>query len=379
MSFFSDKDRSECWAYFDRHIHLIPNPANATRCRSYLLEKEESAELSTCGNYLGHIKAFGIYLGEREWLDATRDDVILHIKSATGNQGRPGRHHDRRGQTLGQYTKYQRMVMLREFYKWLLETDETPPQFKRMPFRKPSMEEQSLAREDRLSQDEVMDMLAATPDKRDRAVVMLLLDSGFRAGEAAALDIKDVTFDEHGARVLHDRQARGLKTNRRKVPTRITLAAQYLREWISVHPRRLHRDAPLFVSRGNRNLGGRLKASGIWSIVTRIARLAKIRHVHPHMFRHTAASIRAGDGWNEEMMRLHFGWSKGSEMPSLYSHVEQDYDAFALRKAGLPVKTEKPKWFTECPSCHQDSPGDSFFCASCGKALHDDGEAQEAA
>ena len=103
-----------------------------------------------------------------------------------------------------------------------------------------------------------------------------------------------------------------------------------------------------------------------------MAREAKIRHVHPHMFRHTAASIRSADGWNEEMMRLHFGWTKGSEMSSLYSHVEQDYDSFALRKAGLPIPVEKPKWQLECPHCMANSPGDSFFCANCGKPLHEE-------
>lgn len=376
MSFFSDKSPSECWAYFDRHICMIPNEANAATCRRYLKEREEEVELSTCGTQLGHIKAFGIYLAAREWKDATRDDVIAHIKGASGQQGRTGRAHPGRGQPLGQYTKYQRMVMLREFYKWLLD-EEHPPQFKRMPFHKPTLEEQSLAREDRLSQDEVMAMLAATEDKRDRAIVMLLLDSGYRGGEAAALNIRDVTFDDQGARVLHSREARGLKTHRRKVPTRVTLAAPYLREWIAAHPWRLKRDAALFVSRGNRSMGGRLGGAGIWSVIERLARKARIRHVHPHMFRHTAASIRSRDGWNEEMMRLHFGWSKGSDMPSLYSHVEQDYDSFALRKAGLPVKVEAPKWFAECSSCHKDSPGDAFFCAHCGKPLHEEsGEAE---
>ena len=374
MSFFSDKDAEECWVYFDRHLSQIPNEANRAACRRYLQEREEAVELSTCGSNLGHIKAFGIYLGTREWRDASRDDVIAHIKEAQGRQGRQGRGHPGRGRLLGQYTKYQRMVMLREFYKWLLETDD-PPQFKRMPFSKPTLEEQSLAREDRVDQDEVVSMLAATPDKRDRAIVMLLLDAGYRAGEAAALDIRDVTFDDNGARLLHSRNARGLKTNRRKVPTRITLAAPYLREWISEHPGRLRLNSALFVSRGNRSRGGRLGAAGIWGVVTRLARHAKIRHVHPHMFRHTAASLRAGDGWNEEMLRLHFGWSKGSEMPSLYSHIEQDYDSFALRKAGLPVPVDRPKWFTECPSCRKDSPGDAFFCAHCGKPLHDTGAA----
>lgn len=375
MSYFSDKDDATCWTYFDRHIMRIPNEKNAEKCRRYLMEREENIELSTVGSYLCHIKAFGIYLGPREWLDASRDDVIDHIKGAAGQQGRVGRNHSRRGRPLGRYTKYQRMVMLREFYKWLLDTEDTPPQFRRMPFDKPSMEEQSSSREDRLSQPEIMDLLAATTDKMERCIVMLLLDSGFRAGEISALDIRDVTFDDNGAKLMHNREARGLKTLRRKVPTRITIAARYVRDWIAEHPFRLHIEKPLFISRSNRNRGERLGAEGVWSIVDRLAKTAKIRHVHPHMFRHTAASIRAGDGWNEEMLRLHFGWSKGSDMPSLYSHVEQDYDNFALRRAGLPVPQAKPSWTLECPHCKVDCPGDAFFCIGCGKPLHQTGDA----
>lgn len=377
MSFFSDKDEATCWAYFDRHVMRIPLEANRAECRRYLQEREENVELSTLGSYLCHIKAFGIFLDQKPWLDATRDDVINHIKSATGQQGRTGRAHPGRGRGLGQYTKYQRMVMLREFYKWLLQTDDVPPQFKRMPFKKPSIEEQSRSREDRLTQDEVMDMLAASTDAMDRCVVMLALDSGFRAGELAALDIRDVTFDDLGAKLMHGRDARGLKTSRRRVPTRITLAAPYVRRWLEEHPFRRYLDRPLFVSRSFRNMGNRLASSGIWSIISRLSKKAKIRHVHPHMFRHTAASLRTADGWNEEMMRLHFGWSKGSEMPSLYSHVEQDYDSFALRRAGLPVPQNKPTWTLQCPSCKADSPGDSFFCVACGKALNEPKEGTE--
>jgi integrase/recombinase XerD len=375
MSFLSDRDSEACWIYFDRHIARIPKPENQADCRKYLLEREENVELSTIGGYLCHIKAFGLYLDQTSWRDATRDDVINHIKSAAGQQGRIGRQHSRRGKPLGQYTKYQRMVMLREFYKWLLDTDDTPPQFRRMPFVKPTMEEQTASRDDRLRTDEVMDLLAAARDPMERAIVMLLLDSGFRAGEAAALDIRDVAFDDNGAKLMHSREARGLKTLRRKVPTRLIIGARHIREWIAVHPFRLHPERPLFISRSNRNLGQRLGAGGIWSIVSRLARRAKVRHVHPHMFRHTAASLRAADGWNEEMLRLHFGWSKGSEMPSLYSHVEEDYDRFALRKAGAQLPAPKPQWTLQCPHCKVDCPGDAFFCADCGKPIHDTGGA----
>lgn len=373
MSFLSDKSPEECWEYFDRHLALIPNEENRREARQFLLEKEESGKLSTVGGYLGHIKPFGIYLADRPWRDATRDDVILHIKGATGKQGRVERTYTGRGRPLGKYTKYQRMVMLRQFYKWLLDTDETPDQFRRMPFRKPTSEEQEATLQDRATQDEVISLLSATEDKRDRAIVMTLVDGGFREGELVAFNNGDAVFDDYGAKLQHQSDAGALKTGIRKVPTRITFAAPYLKDWMGVHPHRRDAAWPLFTSRSNRNFGERLTGRAIWDILDRLCRRAKIRHINPHMLRHTSASIRSGDGWNEEMMRLHFGWRKGSKMPSHYSHVQDKYDAFALRRAGFPVK-ESPKevWTNKCAECERDNALDAIYCGGCGRRVLDD-------
>lgn len=370
MSFFNGKSRDDAWSYFDRHVALIPLASNRADVRQYLLEREENAKLSTLGCYLGHVKSFGIYLDQRPWSDATRQDVILHIKEARGRQGRTERSYTGRGEPLGRYTKYQRTVMLRQFYKWLQNTEHTPLQFERMPFTKPTFDEQLFGRHDRLSQDEVISLLSATEDKRDRAIVMTLLDGGFRDGELVGFNLECVAFDDYGAKLLHAPGTPGLKSGIRKVPTRITFAAAYLRDWIEAHPYRHDETWALFTSRSNRNYGARLTASGVWSVLDRLSRRARIRHINPHMLRHTAASIRSGDGWNEEMMRLHFGWSKGSDMPSYYSHVEDDYDAFALRRAGFPVKAaEHDDWTGECSHCGHVNALDAYFCQGCQRRL----------
>lgn len=373
MSFFSDRSPEECWEYFDRHLAMIPNKQNSQEARQFLLEREESGKISTVGGYLGHIKPFGIYLDDTPWRDATRDDVILHIKSAVGKQGRVERTYTGRGQPLGKYTKYQRMMMLRVFYQWLLDTDDTPDQFRRMPFRKPTIEEQGAGRHDRVTQDEAISLLSVTEDKRDRAIVMTLLDGGFREGELVAFDNGDVDFDDYGVKMQHQIDLGGLKTGIRKVPTRLTFAAPYLKDWMDVHPFRRDPSWPLFTSRSHRNFGERLGSRAIWDILDRLSRRAKIRHINPHMLRHTSASIRSGDGWNEEMMRLHFGWRKGSKMPSHYSHVEDDYDAFALRRAGFPVKEPRREvWTNKCPACQRDNALDAIFCSGCGRRVLDD-------
>jgi integrase/recombinase XerD len=369
LSFFTGKPPEECWEYFDRHIAKIPLTENRAFVTKYILEKEEALKYSTLGSYLGHIKAFGIYLNQTPWLDATRDDVLFHIKGAEGRRGLPARMTTPR-KPLGKYSKYQRMVMLRDFYKWLLDTEDTPDQFRRLPFRKPSLEEQAKGSDATLDQGEVIKLLSICVDEMDRCLVMVLLDSGFRSGEASALDFQDIEFDEYGALVQHHELRDGMKTGIRKVKVRVTFATRFIREWMEVHPRRSENNPPLFIARSHRNEGHRLSASAIWEHITRLSRRAKIRHIHPHMFRHTIATEAAKSGWGEEMMRLRFGWSKGSPMPSHYSHLDDEFDDYALRQAGLAPKPKaENEWRQECRACLAGNELDASFCVQCGVRL----------
>lgn len=44
-------------------------------------------------------------------------------------------------------------------------------------------------------------------------------------------------------------------------------------------------------------------------------------------------------------------------MPSFCSDVEDDYDDFALRRAGVPVKQRKaPEWSVVCQECGHENP-----------------------
>lgn len=369
LSFFTGKSPEQCWKYFHRHIDQIPLPKNRVDVKQYLLEKEEDAKYSTLGSYLGHIKAFGIWLEDTPWLDATRDDVFNHIKGSKGIKGRYERIQRPR-KPLGKYSKYQRMVMLRDFYKWLLKIEDTPSQFRKMPFRKPTFEEQSRGSDAKVSKEEVLRMLSAAGNSMDRALVMLLLDSGFRAGEVSALDNQDVEFDEYGALVQHHEVVGGLKTGVRKVKIRITFAARYVREWMERHPSGADPDAPLFLAKSRRNSGSRLSSGAIWSHISKISDAAGIRHVHPHMFRHSCVSEAAKSGWGEEMMRLRFGWAKGSQMPSHYSHVEDEFENYSRKMAGLPLaESRTEEWTKTCSACDACLPIEAVQCRACGRDL----------
>jgi hypothetical protein len=73
-------------------------------------------------------------------------------------------------------------------------------------------------------------------------------------------------------------------------------------------------------------------------------------------------------------MREFFGWSKNSDMPSIYVHLSgRDVDKTILKHYGIKVEEDKealkalaPK---RCPSCMQDNPASARFCMSCHSPL----------
>lgn len=122
---------------------------------------------------------------------------------------------------------------------------------------------------------EVRALLTAVDNRRDRAILLTLLDTGIRRHELLALDVKDADFQE-GFLLVH-----GKGDKDRYVPIEPT-ALDALREMLIEHPKH----GPLFRNR----YGQRLQPLGLRSMLLRLKRRAGLEcRVHPHKFRHTFA------------------------------------------------------------------------------------------
>jgi site-specific recombinase XerD len=135
-----------------------------------------------------------------------------------------------------------------------------------------------------LDDTEAMGLLRAVDDRsprgtRDMALVLLLLDTGMRLGEAAGLTLTD------GDEALTEGmlKVRGKGARERYLPVG-KAAGNILRRYLQVH-RPLGPSDALFVSDGGRPLA----AEGLRQIVRRAAARAGIAGVHPHRLRHTFA------------------------------------------------------------------------------------------
>ena len=92
------------------------------------------------------------------------------------------------------------------------------------------------------------------------------------------------------------------------------------------------------------------------------------RRIHPHLFRHTRASLLASKV-AEAPLEAQMGWIHGSRQTRTYVHLSaKDQDREILKANGLDVgeeeKEETPRTKT-CPRCGELNPSNSTYCRRC--------------
>jgi len=121
-------------------------------------------------------------------------------------------------------------------------------------------------------------------DRRDRAIILMLGDTGCRASELCYLQIQDLDFEQ--ARItLNGLPGMGKSESRLAPVTPPTIQA--LRAWLEVRPS--DRGPWVFVGFGCLSKGA-FSISGLWQMLKRRARLAGVQgRSNPHAFRHAFA------------------------------------------------------------------------------------------
>ncbi|MBA2720505.1 MAG: tyrosine-type recombinase/integrase [Chloroflexi bacterium] len=163
------------------------------------------------------------------------------------------------------------------------------------------------------------------PD-RDRAIVLLLLDTGVRVSEAASLRVRDLDLVEGRCRVF------GKGSKERLVPVG-RRARKSLRIWLS-HRRGVRDDDPLFTGPG----GHRLTARGLYQLVHRLARRAELQtRCSPHVLRHTFARSFLTNGGDVFSLQRILGHSPSSiQVTRRYVELLDD-DLRAVHRLASPA------------------------------------------
>ncbi|MCL5873818.1 MAG: tyrosine-type recombinase/integrase [Candidatus Thermoplasmatota archaeon] len=259
------------------------------------------------------------------------------------------------------YTRETYVIMIKRFYKWYLGDNKIYPSF--LDGIKIKVNHTDMKPESLITPDELSALVNACVNVRDRALFHTLYDSGARLGELLNMRIKDVGFDEYGAilKVVG-------KTGYRQIRI-VGNSIAYLRAWLDNHPDRNNREAYLFCGLSENTMGKQLFHSDVYAIIRRTVRRAGIkRRIHPHLFRHTRATILANKV-TEAPLESQMGWVHGSKQTRTYVHLSlRDQDNAILKAYGVPIKEEntikedRPK---ECQRCHQLNPSDALYCRNC--------------
>lgn len=132
---------------------------------------------------------------------------------------------------------------------------------------------------------------------RDKAIVVLLLNTGLRIGELSALEIGDINLAERKGE-LRVRNGKGGKD--RRIPLNRD-ARKALQEWSAARPE----TATRLVFTGQRSEG--LKRRAIQTRLEELGEAAKVEGVSPHVFRHTFAKNLVDVGVSLEKVAMLLG------------------------------------------------------------------------
>ena len=217
-------------------------------------------------------------------------------------------------------------------------------------------------REEIITEEELDKLIQASDFPRDKALWSLLYDSGCRIGELQTLRVKDIEMNDYGLTM----KVNG-KTGQRWVVV-VGNSIVYLQEWLKVHPTNKDRDAYVFCEIRGKSRGKFLERQRIANNLNNATERAGIRHLHPHLFRHTRASLLASLNVAEAPLESQMGWVHGSQMSRVYVDLEGKQHESAILKAYGIQKEEKPKEITrprECPRCQELNPSNSSQCSRC--------------
>lgn len=214
-------------------------------------------------------------------------------------------------------------------------------------------------------EDDVLPLIDATYNGRDRALFAVAWDAGPRGGELHDLCVGDVSDHPHGLQ-LHVDGKQGQRT------VSLFVAGSYLSPWLDAHPSGDDPTAPLWCKL--RDGDSKISYQRLGDIFQEAADRAGVeKSVTVTNFRKSSASHLASQGVSQSILEDHHGWSAGSDVAGRYVAVFGEASDREIAAAhGLDIADEDDEPTTasvECPRCGERTPAAKSVCIHCHAAI----------
>jgi integrase/recombinase XerD len=171
-----------------------------------------------------------------------------------------------------------------------------------------------------LSREEIQQLEDAASAERDGLIVRLLADTGIRVGELVQLRVRDVAERDRDPFL----KIRGKGDRERLVPVSPGLYRRLMRYSERQRPKDSNSER-LFLSRRRSRTTGDYEAlteSGVQQLVRDLGERAGIqKRVHPHVFRHSAATHMLRRGMNPLLVAQVLGHTSLAMIQQVYAHL----------------------------------------------------------
>lgn len=225
----------------------------------------------------------------------------------------------------------------RSYWRWLYGLDKRDRPPKVVDWFEIETPPTRLTKQDLLTKKEKDSIISATNNIMQKALISVLC-AGPRPGEILGMTLGDVTDEKEFIKIYAKDGKMRKKIGQR--PVYVIDYADFLRAWLSSHPMKSKKEAPLFVTKN-----GPLHSRNLNLIVKRLAKKAGIKkRVWPYIFRHgygTMVYSKYGASHGKRLMG-----HKTLKQESVYVHLdESDLEARLLGKDnvqdGKTVKKEE--------------------------------------